>query len=116
MTLDARIAIEALRAGVPNRAAVRLMGTEEPGLEQQFDEQLHHAWAEKPRPGLGIAGGFGSGKSHFLGYLAEVAPDPFCEGAITEGVFTKIAQKLFGGGLIFEPDGGAVVLVLPAAL
>ena len=34
MTLDARIAIEALRAGVPNRAAVRLMGTEEPGLEQ----------------------------------------------------------------------------------
>ena len=73
MTLDARIAIEALRAGVPNRAAVRLMRTEEPGLEQQFDEQLHDAWAAKPRPGLGIAGGFGSGKSHFLGYLAEVA-------------------------------------------
>ena len=73
MNLEARIAIEALRAGVPNRAAVRLMGTEEPGLEQEFDEHLHHVWATGSRPGLGIAGGFGSGKSHFLGYLAEVA-------------------------------------------
>jgi hypothetical protein len=73
VTLESRIAIEALRAGVPNRAAVRLMGTEEPNLEQQFDEQLHHAWDTHRIPGLGIAGGFGSGKSHFLGYLAEVA-------------------------------------------
>lgn len=73
MNLEARIAIEALRAGVPNRAAVRLMGTDEPALEQAFDEQLHHVWsADRPRPGLGIAGGFGTGKSHFLGYLAEV--------------------------------------------
>ena len=73
MNLEARTAIEALRAGVPNRAAVRLIGTEEPSLEHEFDEQLQHAWADRPRPGLGIAGGFGSGKSHFLGYLAEVA-------------------------------------------
>jgi len=75
VNLDARTAIEALRAGVPNRAAVRLMGTEEPSLEQAFDEQLQLVWADRtrPRPGLGIAGGFGSGKSHFLGYLAEVA-------------------------------------------
>jgi hypothetical protein len=73
VNLEARTAIEALRAGVPNRAAVRLMGTEEPTLEHEFDLQLHHAWANRPRPGLGIAGGFGSGKSHFLGYLAEVA-------------------------------------------
>jgi P-loop Domain of unknown function (DUF2791) len=75
VNLDARNAIEALRAGVPNRAAVRLMGTEEPGLEHAFDEQLQLVWADRsrPRPGLGIAGGFGAGKSHFLGYLAEVA-------------------------------------------
>jgi hypothetical protein len=73
VNLEARTAIEALRAGVPNRAAVRLMGTEEPGLEHDFDEQLQHAWADRHRPGLGIAGGFGSGKSHFLGYLGEVA-------------------------------------------
>jgi hypothetical protein len=73
VTLEARTAIEALRAGVPNRAAVRLMGTEEPNLEHEFDEQLHRVWATHSRPGLGFAGGFGSGKSHFLGYLAEVA-------------------------------------------
>lgn len=49
------------------------MGTDEPSLEHEFDAQLHNVWADHPRAGLGIAGGFGSGKSHFLGYLAEVA-------------------------------------------
>lgn len=75
--LEARTAIEALRSGVPNRAAVRLMGTEEPALEQAFDEHLQRVWAEPahglPGGGLGFAGGFGTGKSHFLGYLSEVA-------------------------------------------
>ena len=75
MTLEARTAVEALRSGVPNRAAVRLMGTDEPALEQAFEEQLQLVWAEagRARPGLGVAGGFGSGKSHFLGYLSGVA-------------------------------------------
>ena len=73
MTVEARIAIEALRAGVPNRAAVRLMGTDEPAMEQAFDERLHAVQDAIRLPGLGIAGGFGTGKSHFLGYLAEVA-------------------------------------------
>ena len=73
MNLEARIAIEALRAGVPNRAAVRLMGTEEPALEHAFDEQLHQVWtADRAAARPGLAGGFGTGKSHFLGYLAEV--------------------------------------------
>ena len=40
MNLDARTAIEALRAGVPNRAAVRLMGSAESGIEQAFDALL----------------------------------------------------------------------------
>lgn len=110
MNLDARTAIEALRAGVPNRAAIRLMGTEESGVEQAFDALLASAWPNSPgfispgsnsaepnspgpnsawpasaspqsgshqsggaRPGIGIAGGFGTGKSHLLGYLSEVA-------------------------------------------
>ena len=71
--LEARTAIEALRSGVPNRAAVRLMGTEEPALEHAFDEHLQRVWAEPAHGGLGFAGGFGTGKSHFLGYLSEVA-------------------------------------------
>lgn len=75
MNLESRTAIEALRAGVPNRAAVRLMGTGESGIEHAFDELLQSIWAPDaiPAPGLGVAGGFGAGKSHLLGYLAEVA-------------------------------------------
>ena len=73
MKLDSRIAIEALRAGVPNRTAIRLLGTEQGRIESAFDAALDTAWAPDRRPGFGIAGGFGAGKSHLLGYLAEAA-------------------------------------------
>lgn len=78
--LDARMAVEALRAGVPNRVAIRRMGTEQNAIEHAFDALLASAWAPSGRaetgqaaPGIGVAGGFGTGKSHMLGYLAEVA-------------------------------------------
>jgi hypothetical protein len=74
VTLEARMAIEALRAGVPNRAAIRLMGTEQTAIEHAFDAALAAAWNDIPgHAGIGLAGGFGTGKSHLLGYLAEVA-------------------------------------------
>ncbi len=73
MTREARFAIEALRAGVPNRAAIRAMGNEHGAIEHRFDEALRAAWAPGARSGLGFAGGFGTGKSHLLLYLAEVA-------------------------------------------
>lgn len=74
MNLEARTAIEALRAGVPNRAAVRLMGSTGSGIEHAFNELLSAVWAEGATPrGLGIAGGFGAGKSHLLAWLAEAA-------------------------------------------
>jgi hypothetical protein len=74
MNLEARIAIEALRAGVPNRAAVRLMGSNDSGIEDAFDKLLSAVWADGVAPrGLGIAGGFGTGKSHMLAYLSEIA-------------------------------------------
>ena len=74
MTLAARMAVEALRAGVPSRDAVRLLGTEQTAIEHAFEDALRRAWADGARPGgIGIAGGFGTGKSHLLGYLAEVA-------------------------------------------
>lgn len=94
-TLDARTAIEALRAGVPNRAAIRQMGTEQTAVEHAFEAALAAAWVDTVQPptrigpagigasgigasgigpaGIGMAGGFGTGKSHLLGYLAEVA-------------------------------------------
>lgn len=80
MMLAERTAIEALRAGVPNRAAVRLMGTEQTRIEHAFESVLSAACEDavqargRPTPtGIGMAGGFGTGKSHLLGYLAEVA-------------------------------------------
>lgn len=73
MNLEARIAIEALRAGVPNRTAIRLMGNKHGLIEAGFDAALEAAWDRDRPPGFGLSGGFGSGKSHLLGYLCEVA-------------------------------------------
>ena len=75
VTLEIRTAIEALRAGVPNRAAIRQLGTEQTRIEHAFEAALLAAW-DRQGPvsaGIGLAGGFGTGKSHLLGYLAEVA-------------------------------------------
>ncbi len=73
---EARVAIEALRAGVPNRAAIRLLGDGEDAIEAAFDRGLDASDQPEPgrqEPGLLVAGGFGTGKSHLLGYLREVA-------------------------------------------
>ena len=74
------MAIEALRAGVPNRAAIRQMGIEQTEhrarLRGGAGRLLGRCRAGARRtgsPGIGVAGGFGTGKSHLLGYLAEVA-------------------------------------------
>lgn len=72
-----RHAIEALRAGVPNRAAIRLLGTMEHEFSERFVANLRECRtrASQSGPGKGqiIAGGFGAGKSHLLGYLQELA-------------------------------------------
>jgi hypothetical protein len=74
---DARRAIEALRAGVPNRPAIRLLGSVETELIEAFSKNLRAVEAalgkDVATPGQIIAGGFGAGKSHFLGYLQELA-------------------------------------------
>jgi P-loop Domain of unknown function (DUF2791) len=75
--VDARRAIEALRAGVPNRDAVRLLGIHQPQVEARFRRQLdalaEDAPAARPTQGLMIAGDFGSGKTHLLEYLEHIA-------------------------------------------
>jgi len=70
---DARVAIEALRAGVPNRAAIRMLGTVETAIENRFTTALDAMWSGRPMPGQLFAGGFGTGKSHLLGTLREQA-------------------------------------------
>lgn len=75
--IDARRAIEALRAGVPNRAAIRLLGTNEPALSEDFLDRLRLCQRalqdEGPAEGIVVAGAFGAGKSHQLGYFGELA-------------------------------------------
>jgi P-loop Domain of unknown function (DUF2791) len=99
--LKCRRALEALRAGVPNRDAVAALGSLQTGVEDHFSELLDalssrvsdagstphgasgpgtsaHAAsgtsADQPgMSGMLIGGGFGSGKSHVLEHLAHHA-------------------------------------------
>ena len=72
--LDCRRAIEALRNGVPNRVAVRILGSTQPQAEQQFEQRLCLQEDERLR-GLLISGDFGTGKSHLLEHFESVALD-----------------------------------------
>src|SRR4051812_1538173 len=72
-----RRAIEALRAGVPNRDAVSALGSSQTAIEQRFLEQLDLT-KQLPRSGANpggtlIGGDFGSGKSHALEHLQHLA-------------------------------------------
>ena len=75
--IQQRRAIEALRSGVPNRDAVRALGSAQPKIEERFEQLLEAARAGfadgKQAAGLLVAGDFGSGKSHLLEYLQHLA-------------------------------------------
>ncbi|GAB6274281.1 MAG: DUF2791 family P-loop domain-containing protein [Peptococcaceae bacterium] len=70
-------AVEALRNGVPNRDAVKVLGCNQPEIEDKFRRQLEstkHAIASgEKNEGMLVAGDFGSGKSHLLEYLMHLA-------------------------------------------
>ena len=73
-------ALEALRAGVPNRESVLALGTKQQKVVDSYLKNLEETsrratWqnAERAVGGLLIAGGFGSGKSHLIEYLAQLA-------------------------------------------
>jgi BREX system ATP-binding protein BrxC/D len=76
-TIEARGAIEALRAGVPNRAAIRLLGERDGALANSFLDSLGRCaqGLEQGRPSEGtiVWGGFGAGKTHLLGFMRELA-------------------------------------------
>ena len=65
--------MEALRNGVPNGDAVAVLGCSQPAVERDFNAMLTRLSGDgdKPDSGLGmlVAGDFGAGKSHLLGYL-----------------------------------------------
>lgn len=72
-----RRAIEALRAGVPNRDAARLLPVFQGDITQKFTETLwdiQQAAASDVTPrSMTVSGAFGSGKSHLLAYLRHIA-------------------------------------------
>jgi hypothetical protein len=70
---SARTAIEALRAGVPNSAGIRALGCDQPRVEAALNSQLDEIADGHAADGLLIRGDFGTGKSHCLGYLGEIA-------------------------------------------
>jgi len=75
--LRSRRAVEALRAGVPSRFAVEALGSGQPAIEsrvrQQLDEAARSGVLGRQTPGLLVAGGFGSGKSHLLEAIEHMA-------------------------------------------
>ena len=75
--VSARRAIEALRAGVPNRDAVSALGCSAQDVLSVFGERLQDlrgsvASDKQPR-GMLVAADFGGGKSHVLEYLSHKA-------------------------------------------
>ena len=72
-----RRALEALRNGVPNGDAVDVLGCSQPEVERAFQNMLTRLSGEGDVPdggqGMLVAGEFGSGKSHLLGYLERQA-------------------------------------------
>lgn len=72
-----RRALEALRSGVPNRDAVRVLGCAQPDVEGQFRRLMETAKQSVSNgtttKGLLLEGGFGTGKSHVLEYLQHIA-------------------------------------------
>jgi hypothetical protein len=99
---EERRAIEALRAGVPNRAAIRLLGTTENEISQRFEENLQFCGQRlkdgEQATGQVIAGGFGTGKSHLLGYLQEMALN---ENFIVSWVVISKETPLFDLGKLY---------------
>lgn len=73
-SVAARRAVEALRAGVPSRDAVAVLGSGQAAIEDRF-QALCEAAAGGTAGGLLLGGGFGAGKSHLLEHLARLALD-----------------------------------------
>ncbi len=68
--------MEALRAGVPNRDAVTVLGSMQQRIEDRFSELLaavRQLPEGEPAGGMLVGGGFGSGKSHVLEHLTHLA-------------------------------------------
>ncbi|MGH7506236.1 MAG: BREX system ATP-binding domain-containing protein [Longimicrobiales bacterium] len=114
-SVAAKRAIEALRSGVPNRAAVRELGAHQPEIVACFDDLLGAAAGNAPAGGVVVSGDFGSGKSHLLEYLLHVALDRgFVAGKVVISKETplydpaKVLRSALDGARVPDRRGGAL--------
>ena len=102
-TLNYRLALEALRNGVPNRAAVKILGCNQPEAERRFEEMLSAAsdGDNPPRSALGmlVSGDFGTGKSHLLTHLEHRA---LSEGFVCSTVAISKETPLYDLAKVFK--------------
>ena len=102
-TLTSRLALEALRNGVPNREAVRILGCNQPRAEARFMDMLTRtANADNPPDtslGMLVSGDFGSGKSHLLAHLEQQA---LSQGFVCSKVVISKETPLYDLGKVFK--------------
>ena len=101
--LASRRALEALRNGVPNNEAVKLLGCRQPKAERQFQALLTKA-ADRDSPpskalGMLVSGDFGDGKSHFITYLEHQA---LSQGFVCSKVTISKETPLYDLGKVFK--------------
>lgn len=101
--LACRRALEALRNGVPNGEAVRILGCSQPKAESNFSDLLAKAAdGENPPPsalGMLVSGDFGSGKSHLLTHLERQAIEA---GFVCSKVAVSKETPLYDLGKVFK--------------
>ena len=109
MAADARIeswrAIEAMRAGVPNRDAVKALGSSQRHIEEAFRAllaKLSDGRDDGPK-GFLIEGEFGSGKSHLLEFLQHIALE---ENFVCSKVAVSKETPLFDPAKLFRASVG----------
>ena len=93
---DCRLALEALRNGVPNRQAVRMLGCNQPHVEAEFRDRLS---AADSHGGMLVSGEFGSGKSHILTHLQHLA---LAENFVCSKVAISKETPLYDLGKVFK--------------
>jgi hypothetical protein len=110
-TMYCRRAIEALRNGVPNRDAVRVMGCNQEAVEALFTEKMQqvpeYLSAGKQVPGLLVSGQFGTGKSHLLEYLEHRA---LSRGFVCSRIVISKETPLFDPAKLFQAAIESAVL------
>lgn len=98
-TLEARLVIESLRAGVPNPRAIASLGTMQRELESRFKKALEAVATGEPVKPILFEGSFGEGKSHLLGYLRHVAEE---EGFATSYVVLSPGTPLGNAHIVLK--------------